>query len=855
MGSAVLTITLNNNNVQASNFGNNSFKLTNTGDKNIASVEIDVTNALYPDAVFDPFGVAGDTIAKVLTINTSGGTGVIAPNNNPNDPNNQTYIGAGGIEGFKGIRLFFDENASNGFEPGETVGFAVDMDSNSIAGSRKTIIDSGTNPNWDVGGVSGAELIGSTFTVTFTDGSTASGQLQSNDNQAGSKGLATQDAQNLNVALTVNGLNAGGMGTYNGSGPNVIVNGPAGQTARVVLTKGFIQPVVNNFTGPYAAQLDHQLADLAASDYPANNAVENQTVDVVLTGGNQNISNQFDFSGVPLYNFAGEDQLPLGFVASIIDPANDDLPIGPVSRPIYLEFDGGSGNSNTPPIATFDTGSTNENAGITLNVLNNDTDANGDQLTITNINASDTLGQVTNNGDGTLRYNPNGQFDSLNAGETATDRFFYTVSDGNGGSDTAAVTVTINGLDSGGSGGIPITIEAEDLTNTTGYRLENKGVASGGQMLSLLGQSSGEVGTATFTFNGASGDYNVVIGTFDENDGNASIEFLQGNNLIGTANLNQNPGGNGASADTKVEKTVATNLSITSGTRFTVQGNENGSEHARFDFIRFEPLGGGSGPNTPPIATFDTGSTNENAGITLNVLNNDTDANGDQLTITNINASDTLGQVTNNGDGTLRYNPNGQFDSLNAGETATDRFFYTVSDGNGGSDTAAVTVTVNGVSSGGPSGTPITIEAESIDSLSNSSVSGYRIETKGFASGGAMLSLVGGASNEVGTVALAVDDLIGFASGTAYDVNLGTFNENDGQASFTLERLRNGSISSLGQLILDAPSGSNLANATTQVTLGITNGVTLQSGDILTITGNENLQEHARLDFIELTPV
>ena len=604
MGSAVLTITLNNNNVQASNFGNNSFKLTNTGDKNIASVEIDVTNALYPDAVFDPFGVAGDTIAKVLTINTSGGTGVIAPNNNPNDPNNQTYIGAGGIEGFKGIRLFFDENASNGFEPGETVGFAVDMDSNSIAGSRKTIIDSGTNPNWDVGGVSGAELIGSTFTVTFTDGSTASGQLQSNDNQAGSKGLATQDAQNLNVALTVNGLNAGGMGTYNGSGPNVIVNGPAGQTARVVLTKGFIQPVVNNFTGPYAAQLDHQLADLAASDFPANNAVEFQTVDVVLTGGNQNISNQFDFSGVPLYNFAGEDQLPLGFVASIIDPANDDLPIGPVSRPIYLEFDGGSGNSNTPP-----------------------------------------------------------------------------------------------------------------------------------------------------------------------------------------------------------------------------------------------------------IATFDTGSTNENAGITLNVLNNDTDANGDQLTITNINASDTLGQVTNNGDGTLRYNPNGQFDSLNAGETATDRFFYTVSDGNGGSDTAAVTVTVNGVSSGGPSGTPITIEAESIDSLSNSSVSGYRIETKGFASGGAMLSLVGGASNEVGTVALAVDDLIGFASGTAYDVNLGTFNENDGQASFTLERLRNGSISSLGQLILDAPSGSNLANATTQVTLGITNGVTLQSGDILTITGNENLQEHARLDFIELTPV
>ncbi|MEM7579640.1 MAG: cadherin-like domain-containing protein, partial [Cyanobacteria bacterium P01_A01_bin.80] len=42
-------------------------------------------------------------------------------------------------------------------------------------------------------------------------------------------------------------------------------------------------------------------------------------------------------------------------------------------------------------------------------------------------------------------YNPNGQFESLNQGETATDTFTYTINDGNGLTDTATVSVTING--------------------------------------------------------------------------------------------------------------------------------------------------------------------------------------------------------------------------------------------------------------------------------------------------------------------------------------------------------------------------------------------------------------------------
>ncbi|MEM8672386.1 MAG: malectin domain-containing carbohydrate-binding protein [Cyanobacteria bacterium P01_G01_bin.67] len=327
-GEAVLNITVNSNNVQVSNFGNNSFQVTNTGDKKIAQIDIDVTNALYPDTVFDPFGQAGDTASRQLAINTNGGTGVVSPSN-------ASYIGAGGTAGFEGIQLVFDESVDGGFETGESVGFAIDMDPNSVAGTEKAPLDAGSEPAWDVGGVSGAELIGSDFTVTFTDGTTATGQLQGVGNQGGSHALASQASPNLEVSLTVNGLGAGGVGTYNENAPSVIVNGPAGQTARIVLTKGFIQPVT-----PYAQFLEDQLNDLALADFPANNAVEFQTIDVLLTGENQDISGQFNLSGVANFNFDGEDQIPLGFVASIIDPTNNDLPLGSVTQPIYLEFEG-----------------------------------------------------------------------------------------------------------------------------------------------------------------------------------------------------------------------------------------------------------------------------------------------------------------------------------------------------------------------------------------------------------------------------------------------------------------------------------------------------------------------------------
>ncbi|MEL4403019.1 Ig-like domain-containing protein, partial [Shewanella algae] len=59
--------------------------------------------------------------------------------------------------------------------------------------------------------------------------------------------------------------------------------------------------------------------------------------------------------------------------------------------------------------------------------------------------ADGTRGKVTDNGDGTFSYDPNGAFVGLKAGETAQDRFQYSVIDGAGARATATVTITIRG--------------------------------------------------------------------------------------------------------------------------------------------------------------------------------------------------------------------------------------------------------------------------------------------------------------------------------------------------------------------------------------------------------------------------
>jgi VCBS repeat-containing protein len=107
-------------------------------------------------------------------------------------------------------------------------------------------------------------------------------------------------------------------------------------------------------------------------------------------------------------------------------------------------------------------------------------------------------------------------------------------------------------------------------------------------------------------------------------------------------------------------------------------------------------------------------------------LDNDSDPNvGDTLTVTSVDTSGTTGTVIDLGAGSFTYDPDGQFEYLQAGSSTTDSFNYTVSDGHGGTDTATVTITINGVndppvavsdSGTTPEDTPITIDVLDNDS-------------------------------------------------------------------------------------------------------------------------------------------
>ena len=95
------------------------------------------------------------------------------------------------------------------------------------------------------------------------------------------------------------------------------------------------------------------------------------------------------------------------------------------------------GVSNAAPVAVDDTAATPAGDPVTIDVLANDTDPDGDAIAVSSVGAP--AHGAAETVDGAVRYTPVEGF----AGE---DTFTYTVSDGRGGTGTAVVTVTVQDL-------------------------------------------------------------------------------------------------------------------------------------------------------------------------------------------------------------------------------------------------------------------------------------------------------------------------------------------------------------------------------------------------------------------------
>jgi len=98
------------------------------------------------------------------------------------------------------------------------------------------------------------------------------------------------------------------------------------------------------------------------------------------------------------------------------------------------------------PVAVDDAASTEEDTPVIIAVLDNDSDPDNDPLSVAET-TTPANGTVVINEDGTITYTPNPDFNG-------TDSFEYTITDGNGGFDTAIVTVTI-----GGTNDAPVAVD------------------------------------------------------------------------------------------------------------------------------------------------------------------------------------------------------------------------------------------------------------------------------------------------------------------------------------------------------------------------------------------------------------
>ncbi|MCP1721331.1 retention module-containing protein [Pseudomonas citronellolis] len=197
-----------------------------------------------------------------------------------------------------------------------------------------------------------------------------------------------------------------------------------------------LAPVGGSYSVLGGSGLSHPLAELVTNE------------DTALTiAANTLLGNDSDVDGDSLSILSvqgavnGTVKLENGNV--VFTPAKDVNGTGSFT---YTVSDGHGGTStatvtigikavNDAPVAKPDSASTQEDKPVTLNVLANDSDVDGDALSVTSAFASN--GSVTVNADGTLTYTPKANF-------SGSDSITYTISDGHGGtaSSTVAVSVT-----------------------------------------------------------------------------------------------------------------------------------------------------------------------------------------------------------------------------------------------------------------------------------------------------------------------------------------------------------------------------------------------------------------------------
>ena len=352
--------------------------------------------------------------------------------------------------------------------------------------------------------------------------------------------------------------------------------------------------------------------------------------------------------------------------------------------------------SNPPPVAQDDALSLTEDAPLTTgsvfadNGNGADADPDGDILTVADVNGDSTLvgqpvqgsdgGTFVINPDGSYSFDPGSDFQDLPVGQTRITTVTYLVSDGEGGTDTATVTFTVEGLNDA-----PIPV---DPTQPTGPSDPSNPVDPGDPRdppldpQDYIPAQTGNDGEPITPFDlmpyfGDPDASDAVVLSVDPSDLPPGLSF-DGTSLTGTPEADASQGGTNGVYEILVTATDPSGETFTTIVTYTIG-------------------------NPSPVAVNDSYTTPEDTTISVNVISdNDTDSDGDVLTIdaAALPSGDILpldtpitlpeGVLTIGSDGTVNLVPTPDY-------FGTLVFGYTVTDREGGTDVATVTIDVTPV--------------------------------------------------------------------------------------------------------------------------------------------------------------
>ncbi|WP_374158958.1 Ig-like domain-containing protein [Mycobacterium sp. G7A2] len=373
--------------------------------------------------------------------------------------------------------------------------------------------------------------------------------------------------------------------------------------------------------------------------------------------------------------------------------------------------------TNDAPVAADDFYNIDEDTTLTGSLLTNDSDVEGDSLTVSMIDAPQN-GVLDLNADGTFSYTPSANFNGA-------DWFTYSTSDGITPSAPALVLIVINPVDD--------TVVATDDTfsmtedsSLSGNILSNDVDIDGDSLSASLvdGPTHGELvlnndGTFTYTpdadYHGTdSFTYSATDGVETSTAATVAITVTAVNDTpvatddAVTTNEDASFSGDVLSNDVDVDGDSLTATLIDGPAHGELVLNNDGTftytpdaDYYGTDSFTYTATDGTAtstaatvaitvtAVNDTPVATDDTVTTNEDTPLAGNVLTNDTDIDGDSLTATLVDGP-THGELVLNNDGTFTYTPDTDY-------YGTDSFTYTANDGTATSAVSTVSITVSAV--------------------------------------------------------------------------------------------------------------------------------------------------------------